>query len=165
VICRRAIRAGVTSLVGAAMLCPSHRTFLALTYLVLAVALGFVVMALLPSVGRALGWTEVRTVSRTSQHTTSANRAGAEALAEKERTLGLDDLEDDNDPDVGAHTAIVRASAQIFAAPGGKKPVGTLPRGTLIHLLGEKADFFHVLYDEQGEAAMGWVKKSDVLVR
>jgi hypothetical protein len=143
----------------------SHRPLLAVTYLVIAGTLAFVAAAVAPSIGRALGLSEVRTVSRSSQRTTSVNRAGVEAVEEKERLLGAGDLDDDLDPDNAARTAAIRTkSAVVFDTPG-KKPITALPAGAMIRILGERSDFFHVLYEDQGEAAIGWVKKSDVLVR
>jgi hypothetical protein len=141
----------------------SHRPFVALTYAVLLTALGFVVAAALPSAGRALGWTEVRTVSRSSLRGTSAEQAGLEAMHEKERSLG-DDGEDELDPRFGARGASVRVKTQVFETPG-KAALGTLPSGAIVRVLGEREGFYHVLYEDQGEAEIGWVKKADLLFR
>jgi hypothetical protein len=142
----------------------THRLFLAITYVILAVTIGFVTAALLPSVGRALGWSAVRTVTRSSPRTTSATRAVSEAVEEKERTLDESDLDDDGDPGPSAHSAVIRAKAVVYELPG-KSPLGVLTPGTVIRVLGERSEYLHVLFEDHGDTGIGWVKKSDVLVR
>lgn len=142
----------------------AHRAFLALAYVTLAVAVGFVVTAALPSVTRALGWSEVRTVSRESPRNTSAGRAGMEALAEKERTLDLDEGDDVDSADTDGRAAFLRTKSVVYELPG-KAPIGMLPAGTMVQVLGQRSEFVHVLYEDGGEGNIGWIRKSDLLVR
>jgi len=141
------------------------------------VSLSFIFAAALPPVARALGWSEVRTVSRGSQRSSSAERAGLAAVHEKEHALGIDDDDGlaDLNFDLGL-SAVVRVKTQVFevapevslpgAAPAHPKAaLGSLPPGTAVRVLGERGAFLHILYDDQGDAEMGWVAKSDVTVR
>jgi hypothetical protein len=141
----------------------THRPFVALTYALLLAGFGLVTASALPSAARALGWTEVRTTSRSSPRSTSAEQAGLDAMHEKERSL-LGDDDDDLDPTLTARAAIVRSKTQVFEVPG-KAALGTLASGDIVRVIGERDGFYHVLYEDQGDAEIGWVKKSDLLLK
>ncbi len=154
----------------------THRPFVAATYVMVLVAFGLVVAAAAPAVARSLGWTEVHTVSRSSARGTSAENAGIDAMHEKERLLGLDDDDGiDLDLDVG-RSAVVRTKTQVYevapeastthGAPAQPKAaLGTLAPGAVVRVMGQRGAYYHVLYDDQGEAEIGWIAIRDVAVR
>ncbi len=145
---------------------PRHWPVLALTFVLLFGALSIVAASALPAVARELGWTHARTVSREGHRAETAGRAGIDAVKEREQKLMLDGDDDDDAPPDTAHVGISVQPTTMFHGPGTSTgPVGSLDVGEKIVVVREDRGFVLVVRHGPTGTDVGWVRKSDVLVR
>ncbi|MFO0617092.1 MAG: hypothetical protein U0414_31135 [Polyangiaceae bacterium] len=126
-----------------------------------AAAVVFVVLAALPSIGRGLGMTDVRTTTRMSPKHESAKTISRDALDAPSRSLFPDD---DDDVAGASELAVVRARTSIFAQPG-KQRVGMIEQGTAVLIVGEKGSYYRVIVMGEESRLPGWIDKKSVRVR
>lgn len=139
---------------------PLRKTVLVLASVLVGISVVFIVIAALPSISRALGMTDVRTVQRVSPRRESAGQISREAVDARSREL----FPDDDDADGASELALVRAKTSLYATPG-KQRLGTVDAGTPVLIVGEKASYYRVIVlgDEKKQA--GWVEKTSVRLR
>lgn len=147
---------------------PRHRIFSVLTMLLVLVAFGIAMGSAVPAVARELGWTSVRTVARSSGKSVSHGNAGVEAVKERERTLQLGGLDDDDDDDAPAHgktrLGITLHETKVYREPG-EQVLASLDGGEKILVVKEDRGYFMVIHQGGDGADVGWVKRTDVMVR
>jgi hypothetical protein len=148
---------------------PRHWPLIALTFVLLFAAVSVVGASALPAVARELGWTHARTVSRETHRQRAAGRAGIDAVREREQKLSALDDDDEEEPPYAAdhpRIAIVAQATPMFRGASAKSGmVGSIDAGEKILVMREDHGFFLVMRQGRDEGDLGWVKKSDVLIR
>ena len=147
---------------------PRHRPLSALTFVLMVAALALTAVSAAPALARELGWTQVRTVSRGSGRGAPHGNIGVEAVKERERSLQLDGLDDDDDSADTPHTksriGITLHETKVYRDPG-EGVAGTLDGGEKILVVREDHGYFMIIRQTSDGAEVGWVKRTDVIVR
>lgn len=139
---------------------PLRKTVLALASLLVGVAVVFIVIAALPSISRALGVTDVRTVTRISPKRESGGQISREAVDARSREL----FPEDDDADGASELALVRSKTSLYGTPG-KQRMGTVDAGTPVLIVGEKAGYYRVVVLGNEKKQSGWIEKTSVRLR
>lgn len=139
---------------------PLRRALLALVTGLIGASVAFVVIAALPSIGRGLGLTDVRTVTRVVPKRETGKTISRDAVDARSRELFLDD----DDSEGASELALVRARTSVYATPG-KQRIVTIDPGTAVLIIGEKDSYYRVVVLGDEKKQMGWIDKSSVRLR